>query len=47
MSRTKRVSMSMAIQYDVFGTGPGGDTITYRLDLSGKKILLLERGDCW
>src|SRR5207247_4885974 len=33
--------------YDVIiiGTGAGGGTLAYKLALSGKKILLLERGD--
>ena len=33
--------------YDVIiiGTGAGGGTLAYRLASSGKKILLLERGD--
>ena len=37
----------MAEQYDVIiiGTGAGGGTLAYRLAPSGKKILLLERGD--
>jgi len=33
--------------YDVIiiGTGAGGGTLAYKLAPSGKKILLLERGD--
>ena len=33
--------------YDVIiiGTGAGGGTLAYRLAASGKRILLLERGD--
>lgn len=39
--------MSTLIHYDVIiiGTGPGGGTLAYKLAPSGKKILLLERGD--
>lgn len=35
------------MRYDVIivGTGAGGGTLAYRLAPSGKKILLLERGD--
>ncbi len=34
-------------KYDfiVVGTGAGGSTIAYKLGLSGKKVLVLERGD--
>ena len=34
-------------QYDVIviGTGAGGGTLAYKLAPSGKKILLLERGE--
>lgn len=37
----------MPSHYDVIiiGTGPGGGTLAYKLAPSGKKILLLERGD--
>jgi choline dehydrogenase-like flavoprotein len=37
----------MSTHYDVIiiGTGPGGGTLAYKLAPSGKKILLLERGD--
>lgn len=34
----------MTFHYDAIVIGSGGDTITYRLALSGKKILLLEGG---
>ncbi len=39
--------MSQANHYDVIiiGTGAGGGTLAYRLAPSGKRILLLERGD--
>jgi choline dehydrogenase-like flavoprotein len=39
--------MSTTIHYDIIiiGTGPGGGTLAYKLAPSGKKILLLERGD--
>jgi len=39
--------MSSNLHYDVIiiGTGAGGGTLAYRLAPSGKKILLLERGD--
>ena len=39
--------MSENHRYDVIiiGTGAGGGTLAYRLAPSGKKILLLERGD--
>jgi choline dehydrogenase-like flavoprotein len=39
--------MDAARQYDVIiiGTGAGGGTLVYRLAPSGKRILLLERGD--
>ncbi len=39
--------MSNATHYDVIiiGSGAGGGTLAYRLAPSGKKILLLERGD--
>ena len=39
--------MSVNLHYDVIiiGTGAGGGTLAYRLAPSGKKILLLERGD--
>jgi choline dehydrogenase-like flavoprotein len=39
--------MSSASHYDVIiiGTGAGGGTLAYRLAPSGKRILLLERGD--
>jgi choline dehydrogenase-like flavoprotein len=38
---------SMTTQFDVIiiGSGAGGGTLTHRLASSGKKILLLERGD--
>ncbi len=37
----------MATHYDIIiiGTGPGGGTLAYKLAPSGKKILLLERGE--
>ena len=37
----------MATEYDVIiiGTGAGGGTLAYRLAASGKRVLLLERGD--
>ncbi len=37
----------MAEHYDVIiiGTGAGGGTLAYALATSGKRILLLERGD--
>ena len=37
----------MATEYDVIiiGTGAGGGTLAYRLAPTGKRILLLERGD--
>ena len=36
-----------ATHYDVIiiGTGAGGGTVAYRLAPTGKKILVLERGD--
>ena len=36
-----------ADRYDVIvvGTGPGGATLAHRLAPSGKRILLIERGD--
>src|SRR5438132_11790466 len=39
--------MSANHHYDIIiiGTGAGGGTLAYRLAPSGKKILLLERGD--
>jgi len=39
--------MSTNNQYDVIiiGTGAGGGTLAYKLAPSGKRILLLERGD--
>jgi choline dehydrogenase-like flavoprotein len=39
--------MSSSAHYDVIiiGSGAGGGTLTHRLAASGKKILLLERGD--
>ena len=39
--------MSADRHYDVIiiGSGAGGGTLAYRLAPSGKKILLLERGD--
>jgi len=39
--------MSAATHYDVIiiGTGAGGGTLAYRLAPSGKRILLIERGD--
>ena len=39
--------MSQANHYDVIiiGTGAGGGTLAYKLAPSGKRILLLERGD--
>ena len=39
--------MEVARQYDVIiiGSGAGGGTLTYKLAPSGKRILLLERGD--
>lgn len=38
--------MSTSTHYDaiIIGTGPGAGTLAYKLALSGKKILLLERG---
>jgi choline dehydrogenase-like flavoprotein len=38
--------MSTSTHHDVIilGTGPGGDSLPYKLAPSGKKILLLERG---
>ena len=37
----------MAERYDVIiiGSGPGGGTMAWRLAQTGKRILLLERGD--
>jgi choline dehydrogenase-like flavoprotein len=37
----------MADHYDVIvvGSGPGGASLAHRLAPTGKKILLLERGD--
>ena len=39
--------MSSGNHYDVIiiGTGAGGGTLAYRLAPSGKRILLIERGD--
>jgi choline dehydrogenase-like flavoprotein len=39
--------MESARQFDVIiiGTGAGGGTLAYRLAPSGKRVLLLERGD--
>ena len=39
--------MTLSNHYDVIiiGTGAGGGTLAYRLAPSGKRILLLERGD--
>ena len=39
--------MANSNHYDVIiiGTGAGGGTLAYKLAPSGKKILLLERGD--
>ena len=39
--------MSVERHFDVIivGTGAGGGTLAYRLAPSGKRILLLERGD--
>jgi len=39
---------TMTHHYDVIiiGTGAGGGTLAYKLAGSGKRILLLERGDC-
>jgi choline dehydrogenase-like flavoprotein len=39
--------MSNSSHYDVIiiGTGAGGGTLAYKLAPSGRKILLLERGD--
>ncbi len=39
--------MDQTSHYDVIiiGTGAGGGTLAYRLAPSGKRILLLERGD--
>ena len=39
--------MDTTSRYDVIiiGTGAGGGTLAYRLATSGKRILLLERGD--
>lgn len=39
---------TMTDHYDVIiiGTGAGGGTLAYKLAGSGKRILLLERGDC-
>jgi choline dehydrogenase-like flavoprotein len=31
-------------RYDVIGTGVGGGTLAHRLALSGKRVLMLERG---
>lgn len=41
--------MSYDTHYNVIviGTGAGGGTLAYHLAPSGKKILLLERGDNW
>lgn len=38
--------MPSSIHYDIMiiGTGPGGGMLAYKLALSGKNILLLERG---
>lgn len=39
--------MSWSNHYDdviIIGTGPGGETLAYKLAPSGKNILLLERG---
>jgi choline dehydrogenase-like flavoprotein len=43
----KEIHMSQANHYDVIiiGTGAGGGTLAYALAPSGKRILLLERGD--
>jgi choline dehydrogenase-like flavoprotein len=48
MGRRARVIVTaMADHYDVIiiGTGAGGGTLAHTLAPSGKKILLLERGD--
>ena len=39
--------MSSDSHYDVIiiGTGAGGGTLAYRLAPSGKRVLVLERGD--
>lgn len=39
--------MNITEHYDVIiiGTGAGGGTLAYRLAPSGKRILVLERGD--
>ena len=39
--------MSRSEHYDVIiiGSGPGGGTMAWRLAKTGKRILLLERGD--
>ncbi|MEQ1845445.1 MAG: GMC family oxidoreductase [Nitrospira sp.] len=37
--------MSQLYDIIIIGTGPGGGTLAYKLAPSGKKILLLERGD--
>jgi choline dehydrogenase-like flavoprotein len=39
--------MSQATHFDaiIIGTGAGGGTLAYHLAPSGKRILLLERGD--
>jgi choline dehydrogenase-like flavoprotein len=45
--------MSTSTHYDViidviiFGTGPGGGSLPYKLAPSEKKILLLERAGYW
>src|SRR5881628_1906263 len=46
-SSSRGAFMSADRHYDVIiiGTGAGGGTLAYRLAPSGKKILLLERGD--
>src|SRR5262245_21928106 len=43
----KREARSMTMRYDVaiIGTGAGGGTLAYALASTGKKILILERGD--
>src|SRR5438876_508137 len=43
----KEMVMSHDNQYDliIIGTGAGGGTLAYHLAPSGKRILLLERGD--
>jgi choline dehydrogenase-like flavoprotein len=46
-NRVSEVTLDPANQFDVIviGSGAGGGTLTYALASTGKKILLLERGD--